>query len=229
MQHLHPHFITSPMGADAPALSSAQVTPQPKQLAQDGAAACQQPVASLMGVVDGAAAGQTTPSNFMSGVEIAGATVAGLGRGSTAMDAMVGAANAADNQHQLSVSRLCGNGAADPFTLSDAAGFHQHHGGRDVVVHNMDESGQNHHNELSNMRRAFMNTPAGLLSHGQVYQHQTEAHRQHLSVSGWNLDDPVGGVHHHLVANEPQVQCVDDAVDMVGVNGTGNVDDPNCN
>ena len=43
------------------------------------------------------------------------------------------------------------------------------------------------------------------------------------------MDDPVGGVHHHLVANEPQVQCVDDAADMVGVNGAGNVDDPNCN
>ena len=71
-------------GVGAPVLSSAQVTPQTKQIVADGgAAACQHPGPL---VVD--AAGRT-PTHYMSGVEIVGGGgavaaqvgAAGLGRG----------------------------------------------------------------------------------------------------------------------------------------------------
>ena len=68
-------------GVGAPVLSSAQVTPQTKQVVADGgAAACQQPIPLVADAVG------RTPTHFMSGVEIAGGAMtqvgaAGLGRG----------------------------------------------------------------------------------------------------------------------------------------------------
>lgn len=119
-----------------------------------------------------------TPSHFMSGVDV-GNDRAAMAHGHEEHLQP----NPHHNYHQaqqLSVGRMYG---ADHLGMS--AGY-QVDGRQDISGAGNSIAMHHPEHDLSNMRGTFGNTPAGMM-HG----HHADPHRQHLSVSGWNLDEQV--------------------------------------
>lgn len=87
------------------------------------------------------------------------------------------------DQNQLSVNRIYGN---DPLGMS--VGYTG--GDRQDSSAVAPSVAQASHHGMSAMRATFGNTPNALMSNGQ--QCVADTHRQHLSVSGWNLEDGHG-------------------------------------
>jgi len=113
--------------------------------------------------------GTSTPSHFLSAVDIA---TRGQQQGVQMPPEHV-------ERQQLSVGRIYG---VDPLGLSARFTGGDRQQDNSEGVPQMVHSGH----ELSNLQENFGNTPSGLLCAG-------ESHRQHLSVSRWNLDEAAPG------------------------------------